>query len=74
MSTIIYAEPFTGVQGYRFLMTETPYSQFRDRTFNDFTLNLFTGLASGTSYNIQVALKINNKWGPYGKVCRITVP
>lgn len=77
MTTTIFAEPFGEVgevQEYRFLMVETPYTQSINRPTNDFILNNFTGLTSGTSYNIQVALKIGNIWGPYGKVCRITVP
>ena len=45
-----------------------------DRALNSFSLSMFTGLAAGTTYNVQVAVKIGGVWGPYGATCTITTP
>ena len=31
-------------------------------------------MAAGTTYSVQVAVKINGVWGPYGSACNVTTP
>ena len=50
------------------------YSYTIDRPVNTFNLNMFPGLLAGTTYSVQVAVKIGGEFGPYGKVCNVTTP
>jgi hypothetical protein len=73
----LYAEPFTGAQGYRFKLENSGlgYSQEVDRYLRTVRLSDFTGLTPGSTYTVKVALKINGVWGSYtGKSCSVIVP
>ena len=50
------------------------YSYTIDRPVNTFNLNMFPGLTAGTTYSVQVAVKIGGIFGPFGKVCNVTTP
>ena len=76
-ATILYAQSFTGAEGYRFRLQNegVSYSQAVDRALRTFRLSDFTGLTAGATYTVKVALKINGVWGSYtGKSCSIIVP
>jgi hypothetical protein len=76
-ATILYAEPFTGAQGYRFRLQNLGegYTQEVDRNLRTVRLSDFTGLTPGATYSVFVALKINGVWGSFtGKSCSIKVP
>jgi hypothetical protein len=76
-ATILYAEPFTGAQGYRFRFQNLGegYTQEVDRNLRTVRLSDFTGLTAGATYTVKVALKINGVWGSFtGKSCSIIVP
>jgi hypothetical protein len=66
----------SGATDYRFLVYKTSigYSFSIDRSLNTFNLNMFPGLLAGTTYSVQVAVKIGGVWGPYGKICNLTTP
>jgi hypothetical protein len=77
MSTSIYAVSFTGAEAYRFRLQNegVSYSQEVDKYLRVFKLTDFTGLLSGSTYTVKVALKINGVWGSYtGKSCSIIIP
>jgi hypothetical protein len=75
MSTVIYADAFSGAQGYRFRLYNTSgYSQQVDRVLRTFSLNNFTGLVPAQTYSVKVSLKLNGVWGPEGKACAVTIP
>ena len=61
---------------YRFIVYNIGlgYSFSIDRTVNTMNLNMFPGLLAGTTYSVQVAVKIGGVFGPYGKVCNVTTP
>jgi hypothetical protein len=76
-ATPLYAEPFTGAQGYRFKLENSGlgYAQEVDRYLRTVRLSDFTGLTAGATYTVKVALKINGVWGSYtGKSCSVIVP
>jgi hypothetical protein len=76
-ATILYAEPFTDAQGYRFRLQNggQGYSQEVDRYLRTVRLSDFTGLTPGSTYTVKVALKINGVWGSFtGKSCSIIAP
>ena len=76
-ATILYAQSFTGAEGYRFRLQNSGlgYSQEVDRALRTVRLSDFTGLTPGSTYAVKVALKINGVWGSYtGKSCSIIVP
>jgi Secretion system C-terminal sorting domain len=75
-SETIIASTVTPATEYRFLLYNTTlgYSFSKDRFVPNFTLSLFPGLLLGTTYSVQVAVKINGVWGPYGKICTLTTP
>ena len=76
-ATILYAQSFTGAEGYRFRLQNSGlgYEQAVDRALRTFRLSDFTGLTPGSTYTVKVALKINGVWGSYtGKGCSIIIP
>jgi hypothetical protein len=72
----IVATIVSGATDYRFIMFNTAlgYSYSIDRSVNTFNLNMFPGLTAGTTYSVQVAVKIGGVFGPYGKICNLTTP
>ena len=66
----------SGATEYRFLVYNTGlgYSFSIDRPVNTMNLNMFPGLLAGTTYSVQVAVKIGGVFGPYGKICNVTTP
>ncbi len=61
---------------YRFLLFNTAlgYSQQIERPLNSFNLSMFTGLVAGATYSVQVAVKVEGVFGPFGAVCNLTLP
>jgi hypothetical protein len=72
----IVATVVSGATQYRFIVFNTTlgYSYSIDRALNTFNLNMFPGLVAGTTYSVQVAVKIGSEFGPYGKICNLTTP
>jgi Secretion system C-terminal sorting domain len=66
----------SGATEYRFKVSNAsqPYIATVDRAVNKVTLSMFPGLLLGTTYSVQVALKVGGIWGPYGPTCNITTP
>jgi hypothetical protein len=76
-NTILYAQSFTGAEGYRFRLQNLGegYTQEVDRNLRTVRLSDFTGLAPGATYTVKVALKINGVWGSFtGKSCSVITP
>jgi hypothetical protein len=76
-STTLYAESYSGAQGYRFLLENIGegYDQVVERQLRTVRLSDFPGLLPGATYTVRVALKINGEWGSYtGKSCSLIVP
>lgn len=71
-----YAESFSGATTYRFKFENISlsYNYVFDRPLRSFNLNTVLGLLPGESYSVQVSLEIDGVFGPYGKVCTLTVP
>ncbi len=72
----IVAVIISGASDYRFYLSNSGigYSSSIDLPTNKFYLNLFSGLVSEKTYSVQVAVKIDGVWGPYGAICKITTP
>jgi Secretion system C-terminal sorting domain/Calx-beta domain len=72
----IVAVVVSGATEYRFNISNTilGYNVTIDRPLNSFNLNMFSGLLAGTTYSVQVAVKIGGVFGPYGKICNLTTP
>ncbi len=67
----------SGATAYRFQLTNSTlsYSFSLDRPISNYSLSMFTGLVSGTTYTVRVAVRIGGVWGPLtGKPCNVTTP
>jgi hypothetical protein len=81
-SAFIYADFVSGATAYRFRVyllnssNAIVYDYSYDTAMNRFTLNNFPGLIGGTTYTVQVAVKISGQsvFGPYSKECTIVTP
>lgn len=73
---LIYADLYPGAVMYRFRLenSQVGYSQYIDRAQRAYSLNMFSGLLSGTNYTVKVAVKVNGTFTPYGKACDVTTP
>jgi hypothetical protein len=67
----------SGATAYRFQLTNSTlgYNFSVDRPIGNYRLSMFTGLVSGTTYTVRVAVRIGGVWGPLtGKPCNVTTP
>lgn len=72
----ILADSYVGATTYRFRFVNTGLGfvyQF-DRLLRSFELNSVPGLLMGETYSVQVSMEINGVFGPFGKVCTLTMP
>jgi hypothetical protein len=62
--------------GYRFRVTNLTTSDVREVTTSNYVFNLgFTDIAQyNTTYSIEVAVRLNQEWMPYGQACLVTTP
>ena len=76
-TTLVFANAINGAIQYRFrLFNSNGYDTAFTNSLNRFTLNNFPGLMAGSSYSVQVAVKMPNEsdFGPYGTTCSIVTP
>ncbi len=73
---LIAADNITGATQYAFILrnTELNYEQELIRNVRNFNLSMFTGLQSGTTYDVTVKVMTYNQWSAEGKVCAIKTP
>jgi hypothetical protein len=84
IDTQIFAALIANAQGYRWKVTKmiagSPSTnsadvQMLDTTLRAFRLTQLASYAYATSYQVEVAVKINNNWQPYyGTACTVTTP
>jgi hypothetical protein len=80
----VYAALIANVQGYRWKVTKvisgTPSTnpsdvQMLDTPLRAFRITQLASYAYATTYQVEVAVKLNNSWQPYyGTACTITTP
>ena len=72
----IYSDAVSGAQGYRFRVTNvtTNQTQTIDKALRVFKLNQLASYAYAQTYRVEVAVKYNNVWQPYGATCALTTP
>ncbi len=75
-SSILFADAVTGATDYEYQLTNTSlgYTQAFAKTNNNFNLSQFTGLLNGTTYTVQVRVKVGGVYGAYGPICTVTAP
>lgn len=80
-NAFIYADLVNGANTYRFRVflvnaNALVYDYSYDTAFNRFNLNNFPGLVAGTTYTVEVAVRVNGQtaFGPYNKQCTIITP
>jgi hypothetical protein len=81
-STNIFADIVSGAVAYRFRVylldtsSTVVYDFSFDSSMNRFTLNNFPGLVAGTTYTVQVAVRMSGQtvFGPFSKECTIVTP
>jgi len=73
-TTQLEAVIIAGATEYRFRLTNAtqPYSATVTKFINKFTLSEFAGLLPGTTYVVEVSLRIDGTFGPYGSPCSVT--
>ncbi|MGV3460441.1 MAG: choice-of-anchor Q domain-containing protein [Flavobacterium sp.] len=59
-------------QGYRLRVTNGVQEQILDRPSASFRLNMLASRAYNTTYTVEIAVKVNGDYGPYGPACTIT--
>lgn len=80
INTLIASGSISGVTAYRFRVTNLtdplgPNAvQTIDRTQNWFSLQMLTRYNYGTTYRIEVAVKIGGAFGGYGSPCEVSSP
>lgn len=72
----IYAQYVAGATAYKFKVSDgTNEEEFEGTSNMRFYLSaLNMEIEAGTTYEIQVASKINDVWSAYGDVCTVTTP
>ena len=74
LNTVMFADSFSGATTYRFRFVSGSFQYTFDRPTRSFVLGSVPGLVAGTTYSVQVSLEINGVFGPYGKICTVTLP
>ncbi len=72
----ISADNVAGATQYAFILRNASlgYEQEIIRSTRTFSLSMFTGLQSGTTYDVTVKVMTYNYWGAEGKACSVTTP
>ena len=72
----IYSNLVAGAQGYRFRVTNVATNQVQsiDRALRVFKLTQLANYAFAQNYQVEVAVKYNNVWQPFGNACTVTTP
>jgi Secretion system C-terminal sorting domain len=74
MNTVMYADAYIGATTYRFRFIGGSFNYTFDQLTRSFVLSSVPGLVAGTTYSVQVSIEINGVFGPYGKICTVTLP
>ncbi len=74
MNTVMYADAYVGATTYRFRFISGSFNYTFDQLTRSFVLSSVPGLVAGTTYSVQVSIEINGVFGPYGKICTLTLP
>ena len=72
-NTTIFADSYAGATTYRFRFISGSFSYTTDRPLRSFILSSIP-LPGAGSYSVQVSIEINGVFGPYGKICTLTIP
>ncbi len=72
-NTTIYADSFVGATTYRFRFVNGAFTYTFDRPLRSFILSSIP-VPAGATYSVQVSIEINGVFGPYGKICTLTIP
>jgi hypothetical protein len=72
----IFSNLVSGAQGYRFRVTNLATNQVQsiDRALRVFKLTQLPNYAFAQNYQVEVAVKFNNVWQPFGNACTVTSP
>lgn len=80
ISTLVATTSLPGVTGYRFrIRNQTDplganAEQILDRVQNWFNFTSLTRYNYGSAYSIDIAIKTNGDYGPYGAACTVNTP
>jgi hypothetical protein len=76
LSDNIYSTLVSSAQGYRFRVTNLATNQIQiiDKSLRVFKLTQLPSFAFASNYKVEVAVKYNNVWQPFGNSCTITTP
>ncbi len=74
--TIVYANLVPNAQRYRFRVTHTGTNQviIKEYVLRNLFLNSLSFYEYDQSYSIEVAVRRNGIWEPYGAACTVTTP
>ncbi len=72
-NTTIYADSYVGATTYRFRFVDGAFTYTFDRPLRSFILSSIP-VPAGATYSVQVSIEINGVFGPYGKICTLTIP
>mgnify|MGYP005840564749 CR=1 FL=1 len=70
----IYATFLVGAEAYKFRISANGNSQEIERPDSRFSFGFALGITLNQVYNVEVAVKYNDVFGPYSDVCTVTTP
>ncbi|HLP64529.1 hypothetical protein, partial [Flavobacterium sp.] len=72
----IYANLVSGAQAYRFRVTNVATNEVQsiDKVLRVFNLTQLSNYAYDRVYTVEVAVKYNNVWQPFGNACQVIAP
>lgn len=75
-NSVIYANLVPGAQAYRFRVTDLETNQviIRDYALRNLYLRSLSFYRYDQAYSIEVAVRRNNIWEPYGAACTVSTP
>jgi hypothetical protein len=74
-NSLIHAEPVINDSlRFRLRNTSLSYNQTFTKKNANFILSQFTGLQNSTTYSVDISVKYNGSFGPYGGLCLVTTP
>lgn len=71
-SKALYVNNMANVQAYRFRVSNGISEEIIERNAPYISLSMLMAPAYGTTYAIDVAVRINGSWTDYGKVCTVS--
>lgn len=72
--SVVYANSVSQATAYRFRINDNGAIQVIEKPSGYFMVNEIAGYTYNKTYNVEVAVKVNDQWGNYGDICTLSTP